>query len=233
MNEKSAHKIFITEREGQLHFFKNFGIKLDENDVLIANTDGVYNGNIFEFKLNINNTQQVLFQAIKYLSRLRITGHPVPKNILLVSLNQAKVYVFDSGDYFEEIHQIYYGGASRNNEGFSIKKQPKEFNYSNMVDADKILKLLKENYFTKIKIDENNDRVFRKSFLGYLRRELNGNNVKIMKQCKLVDSQSDVLIQMADMIAGSINRSYNLAKPDRTIYKSIFKKHITDEWQFQ
>ena len=149
------NNIFTTEREGQLHFFKNFGIKLDENNVLIANTDGVYNGNIFEFKLSINNTQQVLFQAIKYLSRLRITGNPVPKNILLVSLNQTKVYVFDSGDYFDEIHQIYYGGASKNNEGFSIKKQPKEFNYSNMVDADKILKLLKENYFTKIKIDED------------------------------------------------------------------------------
>ena len=29
---------FLTEREGQLHFFKNFGIKLDENDVLVANT---------------------------------------------------------------------------------------------------------------------------------------------------------------------------------------------------
>lgn len=150
-----ANNIFTTEREGQLHFFKNFGIKLDENDVLIANTDGVYNGNIFEFKLSINNTQQVLFQAIKYLSRLRITGNPVPKNILLVSLNQTKIYVFDSGDYFNEIHQIYYGGASKNNEGFSIKKQPKEFNYSNMVDADKILKFLKENYFTKIKIDED------------------------------------------------------------------------------
>ncbi len=149
------NNIFTTEREGQLHFFKNFGIKIYENDVLIANTDGVYKGNIFEFKLNINNTQQVLFQAIKYLSRLRITGNPVPKNILLVSLNQTKVYVFDSGDYFDEIHQIYYGGASKNNDGFTIKRQPKEFNYSNMSDADKILKLLKENNFTKIKIDED------------------------------------------------------------------------------
>jgi hypothetical protein len=147
--------MYTTEREGQLHFFKNFRIRLDENDVLIANTDGVYNGNIFEFKLSINNTQQVLFQAVKYLSRLRITGNPVPKNILLVSLNQTKVYVFDSGDYFNEIHQIYYGGASRNNDGFTIKKQPKELNYSNMVDTDKILKLLEENYFTKIKIDED------------------------------------------------------------------------------
>jgi hypothetical protein len=148
-------KTFTTEREGQLHFFKNFSINLDENDVLIANTDGVYKGNIFEFKLNINNTQQVLFQAVKYLSRLRITGSPVPKNILLVSLNQSKIYLFDSGDYFDEIHQIYFGGASKNNEGFSIKKQPTEFDYSKMFDADKIKQLLKEENFTKIKIDED------------------------------------------------------------------------------
>jgi hypothetical protein len=146
---------FTTEREGQLHFFKNFRIELDENDVLIANTDGVYNGNIFEFKLSINNTQQVLFQAIKYLSRLRITGNAVPKNILLVSLNQNKVYVFNSGDYFDEIHQIYYGGASKNNDGFSIKKDPLEIDYSTDSGADKVLKLLKENNFTKIKIDED------------------------------------------------------------------------------
>ena len=79
MKKKSLNKIFTTERDGQLHFFENFGINVEENDVLIANTDGVHNGNIFEFKLNINNTQQVLFQAIKYLSRLRITGNPVPK----------------------------------------------------------------------------------------------------------------------------------------------------------
>jgi len=152
---KSLNKIFTTEREGQLHFFKNFGINIDENDVLIANTDGVYNGNIFEFKLSINNTQQVLFQAVKYLSRLRITGNPVPKNILLVSLNQRKVYVFDSGDYFDEIHKIYYGGASKNNDGFAIKNQPIEIDYSMSLGADKILKLLKESSFTKIKINED------------------------------------------------------------------------------
>lgn len=147
---------FLSEREGQLHFFDNFGIDIEgENEVLIANTDGVHNGNIFEFKLSINNTQQVLFQAVKYLSRLRITGKPVPKNILLVSLNQSRVYVFDSGDYFDAIHEIYYGGASKNNDGFAIKNQPIEIDYSMSIGADKVLKLLKENNFTKIKINED------------------------------------------------------------------------------
>ena len=85
----------------------------------------------------------------------------------------------------------------------------------------------------KIKIDGGGDRVFRKSFLGYLKRELNQEQLKIMNRCNLVDSKSNVLIQMADMIAGSINRSYNFEKVDRSIYKNIFKKHISDEWKFR
>lgn len=148
-------KIFNSEKEGQLHFFNNFNIDIDENNVLVANTDGIYNGNIFEFKTNINNTQQVLFQAVKYLSRQRMTGNPVPKNILLISLNQSKLYLFNSQDYFDEIHKIYYGGASKNNEGFTVKKSGLEIDYSTSIGADKVLKLLKENNFTKIKIDED------------------------------------------------------------------------------
>jgi hypothetical protein len=85
----------------------------------------------------------------------------------------------------------------------------------------------------KIKIDGSGDRIFRKSFLSYLKRELNNNEIKVMTKCTLVDSTGDVLIQMADMIAGSINRSYNLQKADNSIYKRIIKKHITDEWEFQ
>lgn len=53
-----------------------------------------------------------------------------------------------------------------------------------------------------------------------------------MKNCKLIDSKSSVLIQMADMIAGSINRSYS-NKKDGQGYKDIFKKHISSEWQFK
>lgn len=85
----------------------------------------------------------------------------------------------------------------------------------------------------RIKIDGSGDRLFRKSFLGYLRRELNSGNKRIIKNCKLVDSKSNVLIQMADMIAGSIRRSYDVSSTDRKIYKSIIIKHIEDEWPFK
>ena len=84
----------------------------------------------------------------------------------------------------------------------------------------------------KIRIDGSGDRNFRKSFLGYLKREINNDQNKIMKNCKLINSKSSALIQMADMIAGSINRSYSDKKGGQE-YKSIFKKHISSEWQFK
>lgn len=84
-----------------------------------------------------------------------------------------------------------------------------------------------------IKIDGSGDRKFRKSFLNYLQRELNNGDKKIIKKCRLVDSKGDVLIQMADMVAGSINRSYNKDKSDATKYKSVISNHIENIWNFK
>ena len=109
-------KQYNTEREGQIDFFENYGIPWeDDNSILVDYTDGVYHGNIFEFKLNINNTGRVLFQAIKYLSKLRIKGESVPARILLIDLNAAKVYVYRSIDYIGDIQKVYYGASSINN----------------------------------------------------------------------------------------------------------------------
>lgn len=85
----------------------------------------------------------------------------------------------------------------------------------------------------KIRIDGSGDRLFKKNFLTYLRKQLNSDQKKIMKNCKMLDSKSDELIQMADMIAGSIRRSYDTSKLDRYLYKKIIKKHIEDEWNFK
>ncbi len=85
----------------------------------------------------------------------------------------------------------------------------------------------------KIKIDGSGDRVFRKNFLGYLRRQLNSTDLKIMENCKLVDSKQNVLIQLADMVAGSVHRSFNKEKLDHKLYKAIIKKRIENEWLFR
>lgn len=85
----------------------------------------------------------------------------------------------------------------------------------------------------KIRIDGSGSREFRKNFVTYLRKELNDQERIVMKNCKLVDSKSNDLIQMVDMIAGSIRRSYEDDKTDSQIYKQIFSKHIKDEWKFK
>ncbi len=85
----------------------------------------------------------------------------------------------------------------------------------------------------KVRIDGSGDRIFRRSFLSYLRRQLNSKEKLIMKNCQLVDSKNNVLIQMVDMIAGGIKRSYDKDKTDFQVYKTIIKKHIEDEWKFK
>ena len=87
---------YIIEKEGQIDFFKTFRIDYENNNVLIEDTDGVWNGNLLEFKLNINDVSKTLFQAIKYLSKMRVKGISIPKNILLISLNEEVCYVFNS-----------------------------------------------------------------------------------------------------------------------------------------
>ncbi len=84
-----------------------------------------------------------------------------------------------------------------------------------------------------IKIDGSGDRTFRRSFLAYLKKQLNSKEIKIIKHCELVNSKNNVLIQMADMIVGSIRRYYDVEKTDHKIYKNIIRKHIEDEWIFK
>lgn len=106
-------KKYITEREGQIAFFEDYHIPWqDDDEILVANTDGIWKGNLFEFKLSINNVNSVAFQAVKYLSKLRIQGKSVPANFILISLNNTKVYVFHSEDYRDDIQKVYIGAAS-------------------------------------------------------------------------------------------------------------------------
>ena len=85
----------------------------------------------------------------------------------------------------------------------------------------------------KIRIDGSGDRSFRRSFVTYLRRQLNSTQKKVIKDCRLVDSKGNILVQMADMIAGSVRRTFGESKTDRLEYKRAFKKHIEDEWRFK
>ena len=158
-----AKKQYTVERVGQMDFFDNYRVPYnDDASVLVDNTDGVYHGNILEFKLNINNTGKVLFQAIKYLSKMRIKGESVPARILLIDLNATKVYVYNSIDYIDDIQKIYIGAASVGNNAFNSNVTPvAEYDYMDMVDSAEVQKLLinrvpdETDWYVPVDLDEN------------------------------------------------------------------------------
>ena len=150
---------YTFEKDGQINFYNQFLPRINPDitveEIISNNNDGVLNGNLIEFKLSVKDLNEVLFQCIKYLSALRIRGIPVPKNIVVISLNSATAYLYDSGDYLAEIEKVYTGGASKNNSGF-IGSEPKDkLDYSNDIQAEKLITVLKSKDFTKINIDEN------------------------------------------------------------------------------
>ncbi|MBX4204798.1 MAG: hypothetical protein KW788_01255 [Candidatus Doudnabacteria bacterium] len=142
---------FLSEREGQVRFFTDLKISTDIE--LTNNTDGVYKGTLFEFKLTIPDINRVLLQAIKYLSHRRIKGDPIPAQILLVALNEENAYLFSSGDFLKDIEKIYAGAASRNNTEFNTKIQPEKIDYSKLLGLRRITEILEREDYTKVHID--------------------------------------------------------------------------------
>lgn len=153
-------KHYDVEKAGQIDFFNNYRIDYQgDASILVDNTDGVYHGNIMEFKLNISNTGKVLFQAIKYLSRMRVKGESVPARILLIDLNATKIYVYNSADYIDDIQKVYVGAASKCNDAFAKDITPvAEYDYMEMVDSAEVQKLLinkDTDWYIPIDLDED------------------------------------------------------------------------------
>ena len=67
----------------------------------------------------------------------------------------------------------------------------------------------------RVKIDGSGDREFKRELAAYLKRESTGRKIVSVK---FVESHRDNLIQLADMVAGAIARSYRVDdrnEPDR------------------
>lgn len=151
----------ISENEIQLQheFYEDFLPRVDSKltleEIQTNYTDGVVNGNLLEFKTTINELNPVLFQAIKYLSSMRVHGKGIPANILLVSVYGKKIYLYHSKDYLENIEAVYIGAASRNNAGFQCGNVIEEIDYGTDSGKERVVELLKTSDYTKINIDEN------------------------------------------------------------------------------
>ena len=97
--------------------------------------------------------------------------------------------------------------------------------------------VLKHNFGTiknaKLRLDGHGNRIFRRELLSYLKKHLNTKERKIVENIRFRDSKQDVLIQLSDMIAGSINRTFDKNKTDTRVYWDIIKKRKEDLWIFK
>ena len=82
-----------------------------------------------------------------------------------------------------------------------------------------------------IKIDGSGDREFKKELNRYLRSQIKSN---LKLKIELVDSNKNHLIQLADMVAGAIARSYpNQIRNANGSWKQSLGKKIESIWDFK
>lgn len=84
----------------------------------------------------------------------------------------------------------------------------------------------------RIKLDGSGSKDFRRRFTSNLRKNLNYGGKYKIASFSLEDSRDSVLIQLADMVAGSIRVKYN---PDKKVvrdYLKILRSKIDDIWEY-
>jgi hypothetical protein len=74
-----------------------------------------------------------------------------------------------------------------------------------------------------IKLDGHADRRYRNSARVYFRHKLNCSSIPKFSKLSFVNSKSNILIQLADLIAGSVLASRRKRKPDSQEYLNIIK----------
>lgn len=85
---------------------------------------------------------------------------------------------------------------------------------------------------SSIRLDGHEDRAYKKAATTYFRQQANPKG-SVIKDMKFVNSKSDNLIQLADMVAGSILRTTQSGKSDNSDYLKVIKKRIEDIWYFK
>jgi Protein of unknown function (DUF3800) len=112
---------------------------------------------------------------------------------------------------------------------FSVHLRPeKEAFYSFFVKSmlkldDGLLKA------AKVIIDGSGDRVFKREMGAYFRRHLGAGKVKSIQ---FSNSTSDRLVQLADMCAGAIARSFNHERRDRNRWRDMLGQKVEHVWEF-
>ena len=84
----------------------------------------------------------------------------------------------------------------------------------------------------KLRFDSHGERSVRRALTNYLRRELNTPEFRTFTDLKFKDSAQDDLIQLADMVAGAIRKSFERSRPEDAHYREIIKGREDDVWSF-
>lgn len=84
----------------------------------------------------------------------------------------------------------------------------------------------------RVRMDGNGNKFQKQAALSYFRREVNRNS-KVVKSLRFSNSKNNSLIQLADMIAGSIYRTTQKDRTDSIIYKQMISSRIEDIWEFK
>src|SRR5262249_4115055 len=80
----------------------------------------------------------------------------------------------------------------------------------------------------KVTIDGSGDREFRQMLTASLRRQLG----KKLQRIRFSNSRSDPLVQLADMCAGAISRSYRKDRDDASRWRKMLAPRLNDVWDF-
>lgn len=84
----------------------------------------------------------------------------------------------------------------------------------------------------KLRFDRRGERTLRDELRVYLSRELDNKRSNIFKSLKFVDSKQNILIQLADMVAGSI-AAYYKEKDKKFLGLLKRKRRIQNIWEFK
>ncbi|MDR0957203.1 MAG: hypothetical protein LBM09_01335 [Candidatus Nomurabacteria bacterium] len=179
-------KLYQDEIVGQRDFYGRIGVDPD----LSHYTDGVDRGNLYENKLAISDINKTLFQAIKYASSCRERGERLPANLILNDLNSEVCYIFQSADFLQDIEKIYFGAASKNNDGYKTDIKPVVIDYSTSTGLQQLLEYVNSDNFVKYHVDHNDILGLAHQFYKYNQNKdafIKGPDAEIRKPSILAD----------------------------------------------
>jgi hypothetical protein len=81
---------------------------------------------------------------------------------------------------------------------------------------------------SEIRIDSFGESYYREKLVNYFNEHLCSSPEETHKHLIFQDSKFNVLIQLADLVAGSLRKSFNKATNDSQVYRDVFSDHEED-----